>query len=61
MVNSYRNIVRIKVVAKALRELNNKVVFVGGAVVDLYADDPTRGEIRFLKPTVFSTYSLEGS
>jgi len=46
MVNSYRNIVRIKVVAKALQELNNKVVFVGGAVVDLYADDPTRGEIR---------------
>lgn len=46
MVNSYRNIVRIKVVAKALQELNNKVVFIGGAVVDLYADDPTRGEIR---------------
>lgn len=46
MVNSFRNIVRIKVVAKALRELNNKVVFVGGAVVDLYADDPSRGETR---------------
>jgi hypothetical protein len=46
MVNSFRNIVRIKVVAKALQELNNKVVFVGGAVVDLYADDPARGEIR---------------
>ena len=46
MVNSYRNIVRIKAVAKVLQELNNKVVFVGGAVVDLYADDPTRGEIR---------------
>jgi hypothetical protein len=46
MVNSFRNIVRIKVVAKALKELNNKVVFVGGAVVDLYADDLSRGETR---------------
>ncbi len=46
MVNSFRNIVRIKVVAKALQELNNQVVFVGGAVVDLYADDPSRGETR---------------
>lgn len=42
MVNSFRNLVRIKVVAKALQELNNQVVFVGGAVVDLYADDPSR-------------------
>ncbi len=46
MVGVFRNIVRLKVVAKALSTLTNKIVFVGGAVVDLYADDPSRGESR---------------
>lgn len=46
MTNSYKNIVRLKAVATALASLDNKVVFVGGAVVDLYADDPARGEVR---------------
>jgi predicted nucleotidyltransferase len=46
MVNSFKNIVRLKVVAKGLASLSNKIVFVGGAVVDLYADDPARGEVR---------------
>lgn len=46
MVNNYKNIVRLKVIAKALSELSNKVVFVGGAVVELYTDDPSRGEVR---------------
>lgn len=46
MTNSFKNIVRMKVVAKALSQLNKKVVFVGGAVVDLYSDDPARGEVR---------------
>jgi hypothetical protein len=46
MVNSYKNIVRIKVLAEAFSKLKNKVVFVGGAVVELYCDDPARGEVR---------------
>lgn len=32
--------------ANALAELEHKVVFVGGAVVELYCDDPARGEVR---------------
>jgi hypothetical protein len=46
MVNSYKNIVRIKMLAEALTKLKNKVVFVGGAVVELYCDDPARAEVR---------------
>jgi hypothetical protein len=45
-MGSYKNIVRLKVVAKALAELEHKIVFVGGAVVELYCDDPARGEVR---------------
>lgn len=33
-------------VAKALRELNNEVVFVGGAMVAMYIDDPAAEDIR---------------
>lgn len=39
------NITRIKAVNNALGELRNKVVFVGGATVSLYADSPSQ-EIR---------------
>ncbi len=46
MINSYKNVVRIKVLVEAFFKLKNKVVFVGGAVVKLYCDDPARGEIR---------------
>ncbi|UBM57462.1 nucleotidyl transferase AbiEii/AbiGii toxin family protein [Marinilongibacter aquaticus] len=46
MVNSYKNIVRLKVIGRALSELSHKIVFVGGAVVELYTDDPARGEVR---------------
>lgn len=46
MVNSYKNVVRIKVLAEAFSKLQNKVVFVGGAVVELYCDDSARGEVR---------------
>jgi predicted nucleotidyltransferase len=46
MVNSYKNIVRIKVLAEAFTELLHKIVFVGGAVVELYCDDPARAEVR---------------
>ena len=41
MVNNFRNIVCLKVVAKALSGLKNKAFFVGGAVVELYTDDPS--------------------
>lgn len=30
----------LQTVAKGLAELNNEMVFVGGAVAELYADDP---------------------
>ena len=44
-MNHHINIVRIKAVANALKELNEKVVFVGGATISLYADKPVM-EIR---------------
>ena len=37
-MNHQTNIVRIKAVANALRKLNEKVVFVGGATISLYPD-----------------------
>lgn len=40
------NIARIKTVAHALQDLNQKVVFVGGATVALYADNPAAPEAR---------------
>jgi predicted nucleotidyltransferase len=46
MVNNYKNIVRIKVLEDALSKLKNKFVYVGGAVVELYCDDPARVEVR---------------
>lgn len=36
----------IKEVAEALGELNERVVYVGGAVVSLYADDPAAEDVR---------------
>ncbi|MDP1803140.1 MAG: nucleotidyl transferase AbiEii/AbiGii toxin family protein [Bacteroidota bacterium] len=39
-MNHHTNTVRIKAVAKALKELNEKVVFVGGATISLYPDRP---------------------
>lgn len=33
-------------IAHALRELNERVVFVGGAVVCLYIDDPAADDVR---------------
>lgn len=44
-MNHTQNITRIKAVHYALEELGNKVVYVGGATVSLYADRPA-GEIR---------------
>lgn len=45
-MNHHTNLVRLRVVAKALAELNEKVVFVGGATVSLYADDSAAAEPR---------------
>lgn len=39
-MNHHHNLVRIKVVANALNDLREKVVFIGGATVSLYPDRP---------------------
>jgi len=46
MTNHHTNQVRIAAVAQALAELNNEVVFVGGAVVSLYSPKPEMMDIR---------------
>ncbi len=46
MKNRTINIGVVAEVAKALKDFKNQVVFVGGAVVSLYADDPAAEEIR---------------
>lgn len=39
-MSDHTNIVRIKAVSNALKELRDSVVFVGGATISLYADRP---------------------
>jgi len=46
MENRTINIGVVAEVAKALQNLKDQMVFVGGAVVSLYADDPAADEIR---------------
>lgn len=46
MENRTINIGVVAEVAKALRELKDQMIFIGGAVVSLYADDPAADEIR---------------
>lgn len=46
MENRIINTYAVAEVAKALRELKEQMVFIGGAVVSLYADDPSADEIR---------------
>ncbi len=46
MENKTINIAVVAEIAKALKELKNEMVFVGGAVVSLYTDDPAADEIR---------------
>ncbi|MFC2152316.1 nucleotidyl transferase AbiEii/AbiGii toxin family protein [Bacteroidota bacterium] len=50
------NIDVIKRIARALGDLNNRVVYVGGAVVSLYIDDPAADDVR---PTQDIDISLE--
>jgi hypothetical protein len=40
------NIEMLQTVADGLNELKNDIVFVGGAVAELYADDPASSDIR---------------
>ena len=61
MNNHLTNLEGLRVVATALAELNEKVVFVGGATVSLYANDPAAAEPRETRDidvvTEVATYS----
>jgi len=46
MENKTINLALVAKVAQALGALNEKVVFVGGAVVSVYADDPAADLVR---------------
>lgn len=46
MENKTINIAIVAQVAKALAELKEQMVFVGGAIISLYADDPSADEVR---------------
>lgn len=54
--NTLLNINVIKTVSKGLGELNQRVVYVGGAVVSLYINDPSADDVR---PTKDIDISLE--
>ncbi|MEN9335533.1 MAG: hypothetical protein RLZZ500_520 [Bacteroidota bacterium] len=49
MHNKVINLALVAQVAQGLQELNDEMVFIGGAVISLYTDDPAAEEIR---PTV---------
>lgn len=46
MHNKVINLALVAQVAIGLEELREKMVFIGGAVISLYTDDPTAEEIR---------------
>jgi predicted nucleotidyltransferase len=46
MYNKIINLALVAQVARGLKELNQKMVFIGGAVISLYTDDPAADEIR---------------
>jgi hypothetical protein len=46
MKNTTINLGIIKTIATALGELNEKVIYVGGAVVSLYINDPAADDVR---------------
>ena len=50
------NLNRLKVIADGLGELRHDVVFVGGSVAELYADDPAATDIR---PTMYVDCVIE--
>ena len=63
------NLVRLKIIAEGLGDLNRQVAFVGGSVAELYADDPAATEIRMTEDvdcvielaTYRSLYELENT
>jgi predicted nucleotidyltransferase len=46
MKNAVINRQVIRTIAKALAELNEQVIYVGGATVGLYINDPAAGDVR---------------
>ena len=56
MKNTAVNRKVIKTIAKALGKLNERVVYVGGAVVSLYVNDPSADDVR---PTQDLDISME--
>lgn len=46
MHNKVINLALVAQVAHGLKELREKMVFIGGAVISLYTDDPAADEIR---------------
>ena len=46
MQNKVVNVKIVAQVARALNELKDQVVFIGGAVISLYTDDPSADEVR---------------
>lgn len=46
MENKVINIATVAEIAVALQELKDKMVFIGGAIVSVYTDDPSADEIR---------------
>ncbi|MBK7790340.1 MAG: hypothetical protein IPJ54_17570 [Saprospiraceae bacterium] len=62
-MHHYTNLVRIKAIANAIHPLNTKIVFVGGAVVSLYADKiafnarPTDDVDNVIEVLDYSAYS----
>jgi hypothetical protein len=45
-MSTVSNLGAIQTIVNALSDLNKKVVFVGGAVVSLYSNDPAADEVR---------------
>ena len=56
MKNTTINLGVVKKIARALGEINDRVAYVGGAVVSLYINDPAADDIR---PTKDIDISLE--
>ena len=46
MRNRIINLGVVAEIAQALGDLNESVVFVGGAIISIYADDPAADEVR---------------
>lgn len=46
MQNKTINLSVVEKIAKALKSLNDQIIFVGGSVISLYTDDPAADEIR---------------